>query len=343
MASSLKHFSCCQGQDYKVEAEWCKEAEGLFPGPHFDLEKALLPENYDRFVTSVARRLTDNQISVNGEAFEICGNKDALDTSRGSRHTRLKRPRCRRVLFVPSKGRWSSSDVRSNLKWKDSTTDRITTRILLVPFEERGDYSKQYGDKWLVISPVHDRHRTVGHARACILMLARNWELPKIWIMDDSVPTGSIRSTSFNRDGERSSKNDKLIPFRSVLQRMARSMTSMEEEIADMDQAIEAETDEDRMQQPVAIMGVTSTRSVENVRHCDPQVNYRAPTALTLLNLKIIPDGITYDSRLPYKEDVIFAGRLIQAGVKVVVYRELHFKDTFLSTGGCSEFRNPLR
>ena len=338
MASSLSHFSCCEGKDYKVEAEWCKEVGGRFPSTHFDLEKALLPLNYERFVTSVARRLTPNQISVNGEVFELCGNKDALHTSRGSRHTRLTRSRRRRVLFVPSKGRWSSSEVRSNLKWTDSTT----TRILLVPFEERGDYSSWFGDEWLVISPVHDRHRTIGHARACILMLARYWKLPKIWIMDDSVPTGSIRSTSFNGDGERSSKNDELIPFRNVLRSVTSAMTSMKEEIADMDQATEAETDEDGMQQSVAIMGVTSTRSVGNVRRCDPQVNYRAPTALTLLNLEVIPDDITYDSRLPYKEDVIFAGRLIQARVKVAVYRELHFKDTFLPTGGCSEFRNPF-
>ena len=69
MASSLSRFSCRESKDYKVEAEWRKEVGGRFPGTHFDLERALLPRNYERFVTSVARRLTHNQISVNGEVL----------------------------------------------------------------------------------------------------------------------------------------------------------------------------------------------------------------------------------------------------------------------------------
>ena len=66
---------------------------------------------------------------------------------------------------------------------------------------------------------------------------------------------------------------------------------------------------------PLVMIGAATTRSVENARNSMLQVNKRTPTSLVLLNFDGIPCDITYDARLPYKEDVIFAGRRIQAGV----------------------------
>ena len=86
------------------------------------------------------------------------------------------------------------------------------------------------------------------------------------------------------------------------------------------------------------MIGAATTRSVENARNSMLQVNKRTPTSLVLLNVDGIPCDITYDARLPYKEDVIFAGRRIQAGLNVAVWREVHFKDIRISSGGCAEY-----
>ena len=338
MASSLADFICTEGEHYQVADEWCKKVRGRYPGKRFNFERVLDPSNYERFVESVVGDLTDDQMSVDGEVFEYCGNEDALDISRGRKEIRLQERSRKRVLFVPSKGRWHR-DVRTDLLWED----RVTTKILLVPFEERRDYSKRFGeDGWLVISPVHDPHGTIGHARACILKLARFWNLPQIWVMDDSVPTSQFKETSFTRTDqgryERTPQCDNVVPFITTLERIEMAMASMNEPVRDN----RDDHSEKHREAPVCMIGPTSTRSVKTVEDAKEQINHRAPTSIVLLDLSGIPEKLTYDSRLPFKEDIIFAGRLVQANLNVVVYRKLHFIDIYMSTGGCCEHKQAM-
>ena len=352
--TSLRNFRCQQGAGhFPVAGEWCKEildqyGSKRYYSTHFDLEKVLHnPFNYERFIATIPygpvkdRPLSidgdltmASRMSVNGEIFAYCGNTAVLDTSRGRKGFHL--PSCQRVIFVPSKGRWDVDDITINLTWKADGT----VRILIVPMEEISAYGERFGHKgWLIISPVCDPHRTIGSARACILKLARFWDLAQIWMMDDSVPTGMIKETSFCPFSDRRTPtHDMPIAFHIAVQRVEHAMASPEEVLVDADNIFR--NVEDEHWGPVAMIGLPSTRSVENIRDSDPQVNHRTPTSLILLNLNNIPDTLTYDSRLRYKEDVIFAGRLIQAGLKIVVYRELHFTDTYLAIGGCSEYRH---
>ena len=334
MASSLANFRCTEGTHYQVADEWCVKVGEPYPGKRFNFEKVLDPSNplnYERFVESVARGLTEDQMSVNGEVFEYCGHEDALDISRGRKEIRLQERSRKRVLFVPSKGRWHR-DVPTDLFWED----QVTTKILLVPFEERRDYSKRFGeDGWLVISPVHDPHGTIGHARACILKLARFWNLPQIWVMDDSVPTSQFKETSFTWTDQRTPQCDQVVPFITTLERIEMAMASMNEPVRDN----RDDHSEKHREARACMIGPTSTRSVKTVKDAKEQINHRAPTSIVLLDLSGIPEKLTYDSRLPFKEDIIFAGRLVQAGLKVAVYRKLHFIDIPMSTGGCSEHK----
>ena len=130
-------------------------------------------------------------------------------------------------------------------------------------------------------------------------------------MIDDSVPTSKI----VERGSRDEVPKDKKMPFEKVLE------------------TVEEMPTEDRFSK-AALIGLTSTYSISKCKNAPDQyqINERTPICCVFMQ---VPDAIHYDRRLPAKEDVIFAARLIAAGKDVVVDRHIHFEDIDYSIGGC--------
>ena len=347
-----RDFKVQHSKRYPIGEEWILRSYGTYGVVSLvDIAKALdpqQPENYQKFVESVQEhrnsgvpywrestaaadqdepqdtseepdllasddpRMSCARVAIEGTTFHFSGLKELVDLDGQLKDTE------QRVVFTPSRGR---SRTASLVDFDPSLMKRKTMSVVFVCHLEQDEYSQCWGGSRLIVGTDHN---TIGRARAHILRLARYWGLKTYWQVDDSVPWKGFY---------RGLVKEPLDP------------TGTPMDASDVLDEVEEEAEENGW----ALTGLPSTFSFRGAathsrrssRYSTllPQINIRAPTSFVLVNCSLIPEDLTYDRRLPSKEDIIFAGRVVMAGADVAIYREIHFKDDAMTNGGCSEFQ----
>lgn len=320
---------------FPVQDEWTT-GEGAAKS----LNIARIRGDYEGFVQSIAPVYERKLKTISTQRFEFGGNLSLLKKLSKFRHCGggAEYPRDERVLFTPSRGRYCYEHLMQTQRflWRISC---FSVRVMVVPRDEMGLYIRALGSDWLFASLCDDEFANVGSARNCVIQLAHWWRMRYIWMIDDSVPLNKIRR--FSLDFEPWTQD----PSVKIREKRLDKKVWLPNALEDVEKCAK--------EKEFAIVGVPSRRSVLRAKQNSLGVNERAPTSMVYIDMHQVvppsssafvqrrgqakdPADLNYDSRLPHKEDVMFAMRLVDAGREIAIYRCIHLIDKRMKRGGCA-------
>ena len=316
----MDKFVCSKGKRYSgSDGKWCKVGNK----DHLDMHKIL--GNFDAFVEDM--RLA--KIAPWPEQSKPLGLKDQVKvcpnaTPRqmhnfhfdsysyhlvGGDGQQLKSSN--RTIFIPSRGRHNLQLLE---RWPEVPNTSI---VVFVPWFELMLYEEWRTNDamlFLAVLPLLQDVECIGFTRHHIFHFAQMTGLAEFWMIDDSVDVTNIR-----RDEERV------------------DLTAM---LEDVEKKMDSEAD-------CLLMGIntvnaykkTSLAKLEKERY--PQ-NRRAPTSIVRVYCGETDKGTHFTNhycpKLPCREDIVFAAKIIKGGNSVLLDRRHTFTDDAIEIGGVAAF-----